>query len=96
MTTGKTTPSLHATVSGRVQGVYFRAWVREQATGLALRGWVRNLADGRVELLAQGEPEALAALRERLPKGPPLSRVDGVDAATIEHDTAYDAFSIRG
>ena len=96
MTTEMTTPSLHATVSGKVQGVYFRAWVYDQAASLGLRGWVRNLADGQVEVLAQGDPEALAALKERLPQGSPLSRVDAVAAAMIDHDKAYDAFAIRG
>ena len=94
--TVQTTPSLRAVVSGKVQGVYFRAWVCDQAAGLGLAGWVRNLADGRVEALAQGAPEALAAFKQRLAQGSPLSRVDAVKAEMIEHDTAYTAFAIRG
>ena len=89
------TPSLHATITGKVQGVYFRAWVYDQAASLGLAGWVRNLADGKVEVLAQGTPEALAAFKERLPQGSPLSRVDTVAAAMIEYDNAYTAFAIR-
>ena len=96
MTTEAATPSLHATIAGKVQGVYFRAWVYDQAASLGLRGWVRNLADGKVEVLAQGDGESLAALKERLPQGSPLSRVDTVTASMIDHDKAYDAFAIRG
>ncbi|KHK00553.1 acylphosphatase [Desulfovibrio sp. TomC] len=94
--TAKATPSLHATISGTVQGVYFRAWVCDQAVSLGLHGWVRNLADGQVEVLAQGAPEALDALKERLPQGSPLSRVDRVTANMIEYDKAFTAFTIRG
>lgn len=89
------TPSLHATVSGKVQGVYFRAWVFDQAKSLGLTGWVRNLDDGTVEVLAQGPDEGLAALKERLPQGSPLSRVASVTAKHIEYDKTYDTFAIR-
>lgn len=90
------TPSLRATVSGKVQGVFFRAWVFDQATSLGLSGWVRNLREGQVEVLAQGAPEALAALKERLPQGSPLSRVESVAAEMIDYDKAYSTFEIRG
>lgn len=90
------TASLHATVSGKVQGVYFRAWVYDQATSLGLSGWVRNLEDGKVEILAQGAPESLAALKERLPAGSQLAQVEKVTAEMIDYDKAYDGFMIRG
>ena len=90
------TPSLHATVSGKVQGVYFRAWVCDQAQGLGLTGWVRNLADGKVEVLAQGAPEALDMLKTRLPQGSPLSRMDAVDAKMTDDEKAYADFQVRG
>jgi len=90
------TPSLHATVSGKVQGVYFRAWVFDQAQSLGLTGWVRNLQDGKVEILAQGAPEALDAFKERLSQGSPLSRVDTFKTELIEYDKAYPEFQIRG
>jgi acylphosphatase len=89
------TPSLHATVSGKVQGVYFRAWVFDQAKSLGLCGWVRNLEDGKVEVLAQGDPRGLDALRERLAEGSPLSRVERVEAKVIEYDKAFSSFDIR-
>ncbi len=90
------TRSLHATVSGKVQGVYFRAWVFDQAQSLGLKGWVRNLQDGQVEILAQGDEEGMAALKERLPQGSPLSRVESVKADFIDYDKAYTSFEMRG
>jgi acylphosphatase len=71
---------LHAVVSGRVQGVGFRASAQQGAQRLGLAGWVRNLADGRVELEAEGPPEILDQLLAWLRKGPSLGRVDSVEA----------------
>jgi acylphosphatase len=65
-------------VAGRVQGVYYRAATAEQAERLRLDGWVKNLADGRVEVVAAGEPTALAALARWLWSGPPAARVAAV------------------
>lgn len=71
-------------VSGRVQGVSYRAATRQQARALGLTGHARNLPDGRVEVLAQGEASALAQLESWLWRGPPLARVDRVEASEIE------------
>jgi len=65
-------------VSGRVQGVWFRAATREQALRLGVSGYAKNLPDGRVEVLASGTDEALAALEHWLWQGPPSAKVDGV------------------
>lgn len=65
-------------VSGRVQGVFYRASTREQAARLGLDGHARNLADGTVEVLASGTDEALAALQCWLQHGPPAAEVDSV------------------
>ena len=71
--------ALHAWVSGRVQGVFFRDSTRRRAVELGLAGWVRNLPDGRVEALFVGPrgacEEALAFVRV----GPPAAAVSGVD-----------------
>lgn len=75
--------TLHATVRGRVQGVYFRGWTRGQAQRLGLRGWVRNLRDGRVEVLAQGDEAALRELEKLLWQGPSFSRVDDVAVSAL-------------
>lgn len=66
-------------ISGRVQGVWFRGSTREQALSLGLRGYARNLTDGRVEVLACGESEPLAAMKSWLREGPAAARVDHVD-----------------
>ena len=65
-------------VSGKVQGVFFRACAREKALGLGLDGHARNLRDGRVEVVAAGEGDALDALGEWLWTGSPAARVEDV------------------
>jgi acylphosphatase len=65
-------------VSGRVQGVGFRASARHRALELGLTGYARNLPDGRVEAFAQGRPEAIEAFAQWLRLGPPMARVDEV------------------
>jgi len=61
-----------------VQGVYYRAATAEHGARLGLDGWVKNLADGRVEVVAAGEPAAIAELATWLWKGPPAARVSAV------------------
>ena len=70
--------AIRCIVGGRVQGVYYRAATAAQAQRLNVDGWVKNLADGRVEVVAAGEPEAVAALARWLWQGPPAARVDAV------------------
>ncbi len=62
-------------ISGRVQGVFFRYYTREEAQRIGVRGWVRNLPDGRVEVLAEGTEEQLRLLESACRKGPPHARV---------------------
>lgn len=69
---------IRAIVSGRVQGVGFRAFTVEEARSLSLTGWVKNLHDGTVELEAQGEPDAVAALAAWCRHGPPSAKVTDV------------------
>lgn len=63
-------------VTGRVQGVFFRAWTREEARRLAVAGWVRNCSDGSVQAHVEGEAEAVERLIELMREGPPGARVD--------------------
>ncbi len=65
-------------VSGKVQGVFFRASAAREAGDLGLRGYARNLPDGRVEVLALGESPPLDAFADWLHRGPPLASVSAV------------------
>jgi acylphosphatase len=79
----------HIFVSGRVQGVFFRASTVEVAKKLGITGWVRNLNDGRVEVVAEGSKEKLDELIGWLKKGPILAKV--VDLV-IEEETPTGEF----
>ncbi len=66
--------------SGRVQGVFFRGFTESEASSLGIHGWVRNLRDGRVEVLAEGNKEALDELLGRIRERPPsAARIEKVD-----------------
>ena len=69
----------HVWISGRVQGVFFRANTWKEARSLGLSGWVRNLPDGRVESVFEGENLAAEAMRDWCRTGTPPSRVDRVE-----------------
>jgi acylphosphatase len=86
---------IHFLVSGRVQGVGYRAYVHRQALELGLRGRVRNLDDGRVELIASGEARALEELRQRLLKGPRLAQVLSLESKDIADPRHFEGFSIE-
>ncbi|MCP4288730.1 MAG: acylphosphatase [Gammaproteobacteria bacterium] len=81
-------------VSGRVQGVFFRASTREQALTLGITGYVRNLADSRVEVMACGEREAIDQLRKWLTRGPSAAQVTGVSCEPQE-SLMYQNFTVR-
>ena len=70
-------------ITGRVQGVGFRAWTLEQAQGLGVSGWVRNRPDGSVEAVVSGSRNSVEALITALHEGPP--------AALVEHVRVGDA-----
>jgi acylphosphatase len=72
-------------VRGRVQGVGFRWWTRARALELGLIGFARNMADGRVEICAQGQPEAIEALRELIDQEPSMTGRPGhVQACVVK------------
>ena len=73
-------------VSGRVQGVFYRATCVRKAESLGLRGFARNLADGRVEVLAFGEPDSVEIFVQWLWEGSPMSKV--TDVVTEQADPA--------
>ncbi|MFT3667531.1 MAG: acylphosphatase [Pseudoxanthomonas sp.] len=72
-------------VSGKVQGVFFRASTRERALDLGLSGRATNLPDGRVEVVAEGPEEALDALEAWLHEGPPAAHVESVVRTPWDH-----------
>jgi acylphosphatase len=84
----------HFRVSGRVQGVAFRASALHEARRLGVTGWVRNLPNGDVEALACGDAAALEALERWLWQGPRAARVAAVIAADAPLQ-AFDGFDIR-
>ena len=72
---------VHGHVSGRVQGVWFRAFVQRHAQQHGVSGWAKNTADGRVEVLLCGQQAAVEAVVAQLHIGPPLARVEHVSVA---------------
>ena len=82
-------------VSGQVQGVFFRASTRFEAQRLGLGGYARNLADGRVEVLAAGTPQAVEQLARWLQHGPPHARGDGGERVAADALAAPTDFSTR-
>lgn len=70
---------VHVFISGRVQGVFFRAFTKEKADELGLAGWVQNLPDGRVEAIFEGEPGQVERMVAWCRQGPPAGRVEQVE-----------------
>jgi acylphosphatase len=85
----------HVYISGRVQGVFFRAYTKEEAVRLGVKGWVRNLPDGRVEAVFEGEKEKVDEIIKWCHKGPSYARVDRVDVKWEEYKGEFDSFEIR-
>ena len=84
----------HVRVTGRVQGVFFRAWTRQQADELDVSGWARNCSDGSVEAQLSGEEGAVAQLIDRMHDGPPSAIVSKVDVSETEPEPC-DRFEVR-
>jgi acylphosphatase len=84
----------HVTVSGNVQGVFFRAWSQGQAQELGVSGWVRNCASGGVEAHLAGEEEAVGRMIERMREGPSNARVDDL-AVEDSQPGSLGRFEIR-
>ncbi len=82
-------------VYGRVQGVFFRAYVSRWAVELGLTGYVRNLPDETVEVHAEGEKGQLERLIDRLKEGPPAARVERTVTGWSEYSGNYSRFQVR-
>lgn len=81
-------------VSGRVQGVSYRAWAQRQAQTLGLTGYAKNLPDGRVEVLVCGSDDTVAEFKQALWQGPRLAKVENIEEKTVTTDGEHASFSI--
>ncbi len=85
----------HVWITGRVQGVNFRFYTREEAQRLGLTGWVRNLDDGRVEAVFQGEAGAVEAMLAWCRQGPSAARVDDLQVTREVATGEFQGFGVR-
>jgi acylphosphatase len=81
-------------VEGRVQGVWFRDYVRRSAEELGLKGWVKNNPDGSVSLEVEGDKKVINMLVEKINIGSPLSKVDRVNIEWFDFRDKYELFKI--
>jgi acylphosphatase len=86
--------ALHVRVTGLVQGVFFRAWARDEAQALGVSGWIRNCSDGSVEALLEGEAEAIEELIDLLREGPPGAQVEDVEIEEADRE-GLSSFEVR-
>lgn len=89
------TQRLKIVVSGKVQGVFFRASTQKIASQHAIKGYVRNLPDGRVEILADGATEALENFLDWCKRGPMMAKVEQIEIDVIQAPEDYQHFEIR-
>ena len=82
-------------VTGRVQGVSYRASFRREAQSNGLAGWVRNVGDGSVEFMVQGDPQPVESVVEWAREGPPFARVANVAVQDVVPDPDLQGFEIR-
>lgn len=85
---------VRAVVTGRVQGVWFRAATRDKAKQLGVNGYVWNLASGAVEFVAEGDDSEVDRLLQWARQGPPLARVDEMDVEILQYDAEYNDFTV--
>jgi acylphosphatase len=86
--------AFHLSINGRVQGVFFRAWSRDQAEELGVKGWIRNRPDGHVEAHVEGDKDAVEQMIERLRRGPPSASVEDLRTWDVEI-CDFEDFEVR-
>lgn len=86
---------VRAVISGRVQGVFFRASVQEEARRHNVAGWARNRPDGRVEVELQGDADAVEAVLAFCGEGPPTAHVTSVETTELAPDPELSGFAVR-
>ena len=82
-------------VSGKVQGVFFRAFTARVARFLGICGWVRNEEDGGVKIVAEGERSVLLSFLKKIKKGPPLAKVRSLRVRWADAKGEFDSFEVR-
>jgi acylphosphatase len=85
---------VHVWITGRVQGVFFRAYTRDAAQRIGVTGWVRNLPDGRVETVFEGESDDVEKMLEWCREGSPMSRIEKVELLDEVYTGDFDRFAI--
>lgn len=85
---------IHLYLSGKVQGVYFRAYTKQEADALHITGWVKNTSDGRVEIVAEGEKEHIDSFLEWCREGPPQAHVSNTQIQWQNATDEFNQFSI--
>lgn len=85
---------IHLWIEGRVQGVCFRHYTRQQALALGLGGWVRNLPDGRVEAVIEGEDSDVKKMLQWCYRGPSMAEVRKIESQEEEPSGEFSSFSV--
>lgn len=85
----------HVLISGRVQGVFFRAYTQRAAQERGVFGWVRNTRDGRVEAMLEGDKDKVEDMIRWCHQGSPMSHVTGVSVDWQEHIGEFDGFGVK-
>ena len=85
----------HFLMTGKVQGVFFRAHMQRVASSLGVTGWVKNLADGRVEAILEGTEIHLGVMQDWCREGPPGASVSNIEVIDEPYTGDYTDFSVR-
>jgi len=85
----------HIVVIGKVQGVFFRAFAKQNAGKLGLRGFTRNRSDGTLEIMVQGDEENIKKLAKLCKMGPLMAKVDDLKIEWIPVENEFEHFNIR-
>ncbi len=84
----------HVIIKGRVQGVFYREWIRSQAESMNLTGWVKNLASGKVEAVFEGPKEKVEEIIDKCKEGSGAARVENIDIKWEKGTGEYKSFEI--
>ena len=87
--------NVHVVISGRVQGVWFRASTKQKAEQLGLTGWVKNTHEGNVEAVFEGDDKKISEIISWCHQGPPMAKVVNVEVNNQAPTNSFDSFSIR-